>query len=112
MGGYPPPHSGRNSTNFPPKTAFFAQKTLFLGLFLTKKNLTERGGTPPPPIADGFFLKTNGKKLAERGGTPSPSLRTIPVTRVFEPLPYVRMVRPMCSMKSVVPTKIYFHHQN
>ena len=74
MGGYPPPHSGRNSTNFPPKTAFFAQKTLFLGLFLTKKKLTERGGTPPPPIADGFFLKTNGKKLAERGGTPPPPI--------------------------------------
>ena len=31
-GGPPqiPPHSGRKSKNFPPKTAFFAQKTLFL----------------------------------------------------------------------------------
>ena len=39
-----------------------------LGLFLTKK-FNEKGGSPPPPIADG---KTNGKKLAERGGTPPP----------------------------------------
>ena len=65
----------------------------------------DRGG--PPPIANGFFLKTNGKqisgkgglppsiadektnvkKLTDRGGTP-PSLRTIPVTRVFEAFPY------------------------
>ena len=70
-GGPPqiPPHSGQKSKNFPPKTAFFAQKTLFLGLFLTKKKLTERGGTPPPPIADGFFLKTNETKNSGKGGT-------------------------------------------
>merc|ERR1712038_935042 len=73
MGGYPPrPHSGRNSTNFPPKTAFFAQKTLFLGLFLSNKKLTERGGTPPSPIADGYILKTNGKKISGKGGSPPP----------------------------------------
>ena len=40
------------------------------------KKITEWGVPPPsPPIADGFFLKTNGKKLAERGGTPPHSGR-------------------------------------
>ena len=33
----------------PQKTAFFAQKTLFLGLFLMDFFLTERGVPPPPP---------------------------------------------------------------
>ena len=34
--------------NFSPKTAFFVQKTLFLGQFLMDFFLTERGVPPPP----------------------------------------------------------------
>ena len=46
---------------FRPKLHFLP-KNQFLGLFLRNK-INGKGGTPP--IADGFFLKTNGKKLAE-----------------------------------------------
>ena len=93
LGGYPPPPPG------PQRTRFFCK--------VSEKNLTEKGGTPPPPLTDpksknfspqavffGVFRpkslylaqKVYGKKLTERGGTPPPA-RTISVTRVIEPFP-------------------------
>ena len=58
------------------KRRFFAQKTPFLGQFLMDFFLTERGGkgTPLPPSTDGRFPKIQRKKLTERGGTPPPPL--------------------------------------
>ena len=66
-GGYPPLADGiqKISANI----SIFAQKTLSLGLFLTKKKINKKGRYPPP-IGDG---KTNKEKFAERGDTP-PSL--------------------------------------
>ena len=60
---------------------FFTQKTLFLAQKVNGKKLTERGGTPPPPLTDGRFPKTERKKVNGKGGTFS-------VTGGFEPFPY------------------------
>ena len=49
-------------------TAFFAQKTPFLGQFLMDFFLTERG-VPPPPLNG----QSVTEKLAERGVPPPPS---------------------------------------
>ena len=66
VGGVPPS---------PQKTAFFAQKTPFLGQFLMDFFLTEMGGYPPSPLHGRRTVgsqKPNGKKLTERGVTPPP----------------------------------------
>ena len=76
-GGTPPPPLTDDPLPkmdfFPPKTAFFAQKTLFNGFF------------PPPLKRTVRCRKINGKKLTERRGTPPK--RKVSVPGVFEPFP-------------------------
>ena len=76
-GGYPLlPLSGPKIQKFfgvfhPKKHCFWPKK------FMEKK-LTERGGTPSPPLTDGWFPKTERKKVNGKGGTPPP-----PFTDIF-----------------------------
>ena len=58
LGGYPPPPPGGL------RTRFFCK--------VSEKNLTDKGG-PPPPLTGPLFPKTQKKKkISERGGSPPP----------------------------------------